>query len=152
MAHGSQRTSSLASTSVNAAAAFVEDHPVPVLAQWEVADLLLADGVAEVISVEPDEGPDGEVVYLSTAGVADKAVMLADDAGIDLGQVGVLCFADHAGRCLLTAEAAGMTGAAVPAGVALPDEYDPRSGQPWTRDRGAYLETDLTGRLLLAEG
>jgi hypothetical protein len=132
-------------------AAFVAEHPVPVFAQWEVADLLIAAAVPDVTSIEPDTGPDGEVVYLSTAGVAEKAVALADEQGVDLGQVGVICFADHAGRCVLTADGAGMD-AAVPDGVDLPSTYDPRSGQEWTRDRLAYLTTDLQGRLLALEG
>ncbi len=132
-------------------AAFVAEHPVPVFAQWEVADLLIAAAVPDVTSIEPDTGPDGEVIYLSTAGVAEKAVALADEQGVDLGQVGVVCFADHAGRCVLTAEGAGMD-AAVPDGVDLPSTYDPRSGQEWTRDRLAYLTTDLQGRLLALEG
>ncbi len=129
---------------------FVAEHPVPVFAQWEVAGLLVDQGVADVTSIDPDTGPDGEVVYLSTAGVAEKAVTLADDAGVDLGQVGVIAFADHAVRCVLTSEAAGMAGAAVPEGVDLPGEYDPESGQAWTRDRATYLLTDLQDRLLAA--
>ena len=133
-----------------ATADFVAEHPVPVFAQWEVAELLVDQGVADVTSIDPDTGPDGEVVYLSTAGVAEKAVTLADDAGVDLGQVGVIAFADHAVRCVLTSEAAGMAGAAVPEGVDLPGEYDPESGQAWTRDRVTYLLTDLQGRLLAA--
>ena len=52
---------------------------------------------------------------------------------------------------VLTAEGAGMD-AAVPDGVDLPSTYDPRSGQEWTRDRLAYLTTDLQGRLLALEG
>lgn len=134
-----------------ATAAFVAEHEVPVYAQWEVADELAADGVGGVTPIEPDVGPDGEVVYLSTAGVAEKAVTLATDAGDELGTVGVLCFADHIGRCLLTAEAAGME-AVLPDGVELPATYDPDSGQEWTRDRLSYLVTDLTGRILTLEG
>ena len=132
-------------------AAFVAEHPVPVFAQWEVADLLLDAGVPDVTSIDPDSGPDGEVIYLSTAGVAEKAVVLADEQGVDLRQVGAICFADHAGRCVLTAEGAGMD-AAVPEGVDLPSTYDPQSGQEWTRQRPAYLTTDLQGRLLTLDG
>ena len=101
-------------------------------------------------SIDPDTGPDGEVVYLSTAGVADKAVTLAVQQGVDLGQVGVLGFQDHAVRCVLVSRAAGMADAAVPEGVDLPGEYDPQSGQEWTRDQQTYLLTDLQGRLLAA--
>jgi len=130
---------------------FVAEHPVPVFAQWEVADLLAESGVGDITSIDPDTGPDGEVVYLSTAGVAEKAVTLAEQQGVDLGQVGVIGFADHAVRCVLTSRAAGMAGAAVPEGVDLPSEYDPQSGQEWTRDQQTYLLTDLQGRLLAAQ-
>jgi hypothetical protein len=131
------------------AAEFVDEHPVPIIAQWEVARILDDMGVANVISVEPDIAPDGTVTYLSTAGVAAKGLTLARDAGIDPGHAGVLCFADHAVRCLLTARAAGLT-ADVPEGVDLPSEYDPESGQAWTRNRSAWVPIDLLGRGALA--
>lgn len=126
--------------------AFVTGHPVPVFAQWEIAEVLAAAGVPGVTSIEPDTAADGSVVYLSTAGVAAKAKALAAEAGIELGTVGVFGFADHLVRCVMTTEAAGMT-AAVPAGVTYPSAYDPQSAQPWTRDRATYLTTDLLGRL-----
>lgn len=129
---------------------FVADHPVPVFAQWEVADLLIDQGVPDVTSIDPDTGADGQPVYLSTAGVAEKAVTLADDQGVDLGQVGVIAFQDHAVRCTLVSQDAGMAGAAVPESVDLPSAYDPQSGQEWTRDQLTYLATDLQGRLLAA--
>ncbi len=129
---------------------FVAEHPVPVFAQWEVADLLAESGVGDITSIDPDTGSDGEVVYLSTAGVAEKAVTLAEQQGVELGQVGVIAFQDHAVRCTLVSQAAGMDGAAVPEGVDLPSAYDPQSGQEWTRDQLTYLATDLQGRLLAA--
>lgn len=124
--------------------AFVKRHPVPVYAQHEVAQFLT--GVPKVTSIDEVTGPDGKVVYLSTAGVVDQAKQKAQAAGADLGTVGVVCFADHVGRCVLTTEKAGLT-AVVPKGVALPATYDPQSGQAWTRDRRSYLQTDLVGRL-----
>jgi hypothetical protein len=125
---------------------FVKQHPVPVFAQQEIAQHLQAEGVKHVTSIDPQVGPDGKVVYLSTAGVADQIVQKAQAAGVDLGTVGVIGFADHVVRCVLTAEAAGMT-AGVPKGVKLAHAYDPDSGQTWTRDRKSYLATDLIGRL-----
>jgi len=125
---------------------FVKEHPVPVFAQQEIAQQLQAEGVKHVTSIDPEVGPDGRLVYLSTAGVAAQIVQKAQAAGVELGTVGVIGFADHVMRCVLTAEAAGMT-AAVPKGVALPHSYDPESGQAWTRDRKSYLATDLIGRL-----
>lgn len=126
-------------------ASFVESNPVPVYAQWEIADLLGAAGVPGVISIGRQVDADGNVTYLSTAGVAEQAVALA--AGRPLGRVGVIGFADHAVRCVLTSRKAGMAEAAVPEGVALPSEYDPESGQPWTRNRLDYLSVDLPARL-----
>lgn len=130
-------------------AALVAEHPVPVFAQWEVADLLIDQGVPGVTSIDPDVGPDGELVYLSTAGVADKIASLFTTQSVDPGQVGVIAFYDHAVRSVLASEGAGMDGAAVPEGVELPSAYDAGSGQTWTRGRLAYLTTDLQGRLLL---
>ena len=124
----------------------VEKHPVPVFAQEEIAGILQADGVEHVTSIDPVVGPDGRLVYLSTAGVAQEVVQKADATGTDLGTVGVIGFADHVVRCVLTARGATVD-AAVPSGVVLPKTYDPRSGQPWTRDRAAYLPVDLVGRI-----
>ncbi len=130
------------------AAAFVAEHPVPIIAQWEVAQVLADIGVPDVISVEPDVAADGTVTYLSTAGVAENGKALAAAAGVDPGHAGVLCFADHAVRCLMTAEAADLD-AAVPEGVALPTDYDPESGQTWTRSVETWIPVDLLGRTIL---
>ena len=113
-------------------AAFVAEHPMPVYAQWEVARLMIADGAEGVNSIEPTTDAAGNV-----AGSGEAA----------LGRIGVICFADHEGRCLLTAKAAGLDATAID-GITLPSTYDTESGQPWTRSRVAYLTTDLQGRLL----
>jgi hypothetical protein len=131
------------------AAEFVAEHPVPVIAQWEVARVLKELGVENVISVEPDVAADGAVIYLSTYGVAEKGLRLAAAAGVTVGHAGVLCHADHAVRCVLTARAAGIT-ADVPEGAALPAGYDLESGQEWTRSRATWIPVDLFGRSLLA--
>jgi hypothetical protein len=126
---------------------FVRKHPVPVYAQTEIATQLQAAGVQDVTSIDAVTAPDGTVTYLSTAGVAQQAMSKAQAAGTTLGTVGIVGFADHAVRCVLTARKAGMTGAAVPKGITLPTVYDPDSSQPWTRSRAAYLPTDLIGRI-----
>lgn len=139
------------------AADFLADHPVPVIAQAEIAAALsglLADaGITEVevLSVGPEVAADGSVTYLSTAGVVAAGIDLAAGAGITVGRAGIICFADHAPRCVLTAASGGVD-AAVPAGVELPSTYDPESGQPWTTNRRDYLVTDLLGRSLLPAG
>lgn len=130
------------------AADFVSRRPVPIIAQWEVADELGALGVTDVISVTPDRAADGSVVYLSTAGVLDKGRRLVEAAGVEAGRAGLLAHADHAGRCLLTAAAAGLD-AVVPDSVDLPTAYDPASGQPWTRRRADFIPVDLMARAYL---
>ena len=67
------------------AAEFVAEHPVPVIAQWEVARELEALGVPDVISVGPDTAEDGTVTYLSTAGVTEKGLRLAGRGRSDPG-------------------------------------------------------------------
>ena len=130
----------------DAVQAHVATNPTPVYAEWEVAQILQQRGVPNVVSIEPEVGPDGAPVYLSTSGVTDQIVARAEADGVDLGTVGVVGFADHVVRCVMTAEASGMT-AVVPEGIALPTEYDPESGQEWTRDRVTYVTVDLSGRL-----
>ena len=130
------------------AADFVAHTPVPIVAQWEVAEVLDSMGVTNVISVEPDVAADGTVVYLSTADVLRKGLALAAAQGIDAGQAGVLGHRDHVSRCLLTAADVGMTGA-VPASVRLPKVYDAESGQPWTRSRADFVPLDVFARMFL---
>jgi hypothetical protein len=121
--------------------AFATKYKVPVYAQHEVAQFLT--GVPNVTSIDETVGPDGKVVYLSTAGVAEQAKQQGAT-----GTVGVVCFSDHAGRCLLTTQKVlGAKGVGIPKGITLPSTYDAQSGQPWTRDRKSYLQTDLVGRL-----
>ena len=133
----------------HAAASFVARRPVPIIAQWEVARVLDTLNVDGVVSVEPDHSSDGSVVYLSTADVIAKGLRLAAEAGVDVGFAGVVGHADHAPRAVLTAIAAGLD-AAVPEGIRLPADYDPESGQPWTRSREAFVPVDLMARAFTA--
>ncbi len=125
---------------------FVADHPVPVFAQTSAAGLLIAAGVPNVVSLDADVGADGQLVYLSTAGAADKAIAQAAAMNTAMGTVGVVAFSDHLGRSVLTAEQAGMD-ATVAESMTMPSTYDAQSAQPWTRDRVTYLRTDLLARL-----
>lgn len=79
--------------------------------------------------------------------MTDQVVSIAASDGIDLGTVGVVGFADHVMRCVMTATASGIDDAVVVEGLELPSTYDPQSGQEWTRDRVAYLSVDLAGRI-----
>ncbi len=120
---------------------FATKHHVPIFAQQRIAENLTADGVPDVTSINPVDG-----TYLSTAGVVAQAIADATSTGTALGQVGIFGFADHSGRCTLTAEDAGLT-AGVPKGIKLPTTYDPASAQSWTTNRLSYLEVDLFDRI-----
>ena len=118
----------------------VREHQVPVFAQWEINDLL----TVPCRSIHPERGGNGEETYLSTEGVALAAIRL----GMSPYGAGVVAFSDHAMRCVMTCRKHG-TDAAVPDGVVLPASYDVQSGQPWTRERPAYVAIDLLGRQAL---
>ena len=127
-----------------------QEHQVPVFAQWEIADLLVAAGVQNVISVTPDYAPDGTVIYLSTDGVARKALVLSEEVGIRLGRAAVLGHRDHVERCRRTAIKAGIEIVAIPNEL-MPSMYDAESGQEWTRSRDVYLKADAYAMRLLNE-
>ena len=124
---------------------YVAECPVPVFAQWEVADILNAVMPGSAVSITPDIDADGNVVYLNTVQVAEKAMRRADEMGLSLGEVGVAAFADHSVRCVYTCRKLGLE-AAVPNGLIMPHEYDPESGQRWTTGRTVYRAVDLLAR------
>jgi hypothetical protein len=116
-----------------------------VFAQWEVAASLgnrVPDAL--VTAINPARDARGEPAYLSTSGVLEEMARLAEPAS--LGCVGVVAFADHLYRCVATARRLGFD-AHAPAGIAMPDTYDPQSGQAWCRDRIAYLVHDVMIRV-----
>jgi hypothetical protein len=117
----------------------------PVYAQWEVADAV-GDRVPadKLVPIYPDRDERAEARYLSTAGVVAEVVRRAGDPAA-LGTVGIIAFRDHAWRCVTTVRRYGLA-AAMPAGYAMPTEYDLLSGQPWCRSRAAYLFHDLSIR------
>lgn len=124
------------------AAAVQRNSGAAVFAQWEVAEPLAAllPGVA-ITPIHPDRDARAEPVYLSTLGVIRRVVQHAGSPAT-LGRVGIIAFHDHLRRCVLTARACGLD-AHAPDGVAMPDRYDPLSGQPWCRSRLAYLLHDV---------
>jgi hypothetical protein len=113
-----------------------------VYAQWEVAEPLaaLVPG-ATIIPIHPDRDVRAEPVYLGTLAVIRRAIDLGGGAAA-LGAVGIVSFRDHLRRCVATARALGID-AHAPEGVTTPDRYDPLSGQPWCRNRRAYLLHDI---------
>lgn len=130
------------------AAEFVAARPVPIVAQWEVALELEELSIEDVLSVEPVQKPDGHVEYLSTPDVVTVGQRMAADAGLDVGQAGVITFAELAFGGCLVAQRGGLV-AAIPSGTELPEEYDAESGQLWTRSLEAWLPVDLLGRIFL---
>ncbi|KPH66272.1 hypothetical protein [Novosphingobium sp. ST904] len=122
---------------------------VRVYAQWEIAQVL-ADrhGMKDVVPIYPAKGEDGRKTYLSTDGVARGVIAHAGTAQA-LGKVAVVGHRDHVKRCILVSRANGMAAAAARE-VPLPVDYDPRSAQPWTRRRDAYLLSDVIAQLTMA--
>ena len=117
-----------------------------VWAQWEVAEAIGGRAPDMVEAIYPGRDAQGEPRYLSTGGVVEAIV--ARSGGVAaLGTVAVVAVRDHAWRCARICRRHGLC-AGVPEGWALPGDYDPGSGQPWTRDRLAYLLHDLHCRAL----
>ena len=122
--------------------------PVRIYAQWEIARFLRdRHGLNDVVSIEPETGPGGEIVYLSTDGVA-RAAAAADQARTDpAAALAVVAHRDHARRCVQATRTAGFE-AFVASEIPLPAVYDPDSGQPWTRRRDIYLLHDMAAQLM----
>lgn len=117
---------------------WVESTGLPVIAQWEVADEMRAPATR----VGAVELGDGTIEYLSTAGVAAQA-----GAATGGNRAAVLAMADHVVRCCRTLERVGFS-TGLPEDVDLPSVYDPKSGQPWTRDRSSYIAIDILARCM----
>jgi hypothetical protein len=117
----------------------------PVYAQWEVAE---ATGSRispdRLFTIYPRRDERSEPRYLSTSGVVEEIVRRVGNPAA-LGTVGIVAFADHAWRCVATARRFGLA-AGIPAGYAMPIIYDALSGQPWCRNRLAYLFHDIAVR------
>ncbi|MEU0538823.1 hypothetical protein ABZ319_03070 [Nocardia sp. NPDC005978] len=124
------------------------DRRIPVYAQTEIAEVLRsAYGMTDVVAIDPDRAADGTLVYLSTDGVAAKIAEVRGGA-VAGDRAAVVAFADHLWRATRTTAAHGFD-AFAPAGVAMPNHYDPYSGQLWTTSPVLYLPTDFAGRLAL---
>lgn len=113
-----------------------------IYAQWEVAEAIGSRvPPKQVTPIYPGRDARAEPVYLSTSGVVSAVVAMQADPHA-LGVVGVVGFADHLWRCVATVRQFGLE-AYAPGGVAMPCEYDAQSGQPWCRNRLAYLMHDI---------
>ncbi|WP_051178138.1 hypothetical protein [Nocardia concava] len=124
------------------------DRNIPVYAQTEIAEVLTSRyAMRDVVSIDPERNPDGTLVYLSTDGVAAQIAALRG-AAVATDGAAVVAFKDHQWRATKTTAKHGFR-AFAPEGVAMPDQYDPQSGQTWTTSPLLYLPTDLLGRLAL---
>jgi hypothetical protein len=116
-----------------------------IYAQWEVAEAIgNAVSRENLVAIYPDRDKNAEPVYLSTGGTIRRIIDRVGDPA-SLGVVGIIGFRDQLSRCVTTARAFGLD-AHAPAGHAMPDAYDAQSGQPWCRNRAAYLMHDIAIR------
>lgn len=123
-------------------------HSAVIYAQWEIASFLSSqESIGKVVPINPIVAPDHSIKYLSTDGVAEAAVADAGGDAAKLGRVCVIGHHDHAKRCVEVSRARGMDAWAME-GLPLPAEYDPKSDQPWTRDREIYLIHDMAAQLM----
>lgn len=124
-------------------------QPVPIYAQWEIARFLESKyQLANVVSIEPKFTSARKIEYLSTLGVVQQAVVIAQGAAT-LGTCAVIAHHDHVRRCVMTAQSCGVY-AFKAEGITLPTDYDPKSGQVWTRSRARYVPLDFAARLQMA--
>ncbi len=138
---------------VNAALADIavrlhEATGAPVHAQWEVAEAV-GDRIpaAALTAIYPGRDAQHEPRYVSTGGVIEEILARNGGDPAALGTVAIVAVRDHAWRCAAICRRHGLQ-AGLPEGWPMPDFYDKSSGQPWTRDRLAYLLHDLHCRAL----
>lgn len=112
----------------------------PIVAQWEVAEAL-PPGIP-VTTIYPSRDGRGEPLYLGTQQTAAEMFRAAGTTHPVL----VVAFVDHMWRAVRAARHSSFD-AYAPAGVIMPAQYDPESGQPWCRTREAYLLHDLMLRV-----
>ncbi len=95
----------------------------------------------------PLRDAQAEPRYLSTGGVIEEILARSGGDPAGLGPVAVVAVRDHAWRCASVCRRYGLE-AGLPEGWPMPDFMTENSGQPWTRDRLAYLLHDLHCRAL----
>jgi hypothetical protein len=128
-----------------------EQTEKPVYAQWEVAQEV-GDRIPpkHLHFINPIIGDDGIIVYLGTIDVAKEAIRMAGGSKI-MGKTLVVGFREHSLRCLNLSRDLGMD-AYMPAGVDMPSRYDPKSGQPWTRNRATFIFHEIRTRAQVMRG
>ena len=145
LANGNREPGPVNQAIADVAAALHQRTGARIFAQWEVAAALAGRVQDEMVTaINPGRDARGEPVYLSTSGVLEE---IARQVGPQsLGCVGVVAFADHLHRCVVSARHLGFD-AHAPDGIAMPDTYDKESGQAWCRDRVTYLLHDIMIRI-----
>lgn len=139
---GASSRPSLCRSNVQLALAADRWPELPVLAQAEAATALSRTGrlVVDLEEEARQRGRLGRSAYLSTAHIARAAAALLHEAG--WRTVAVLAHPSHAPRCAATVEAAGVR-VVMPA-LSLDDvDFDPASGQWWTRGRAAWVGREM---------
>ncbi|MCP3967074.1 MAG: hypothetical protein GY750_11575 [Lentisphaerae bacterium] len=120
----------------------------PVYAQWEIAQCIGNRIPRNMLHpIYPQITLEGEVIYLSTIGVAKDFARQVGRNSLKNAKVIIIAFKDHARRCVATSINNGIN-AYAPADYELPERYDSNSGQPWTRDKQTYMLQDMSVRLL----
>ncbi|WP_199911598.1 hypothetical protein [Dongshaea marina] len=115
-----------------------------VYAQWEIAQAIgQRIPKDKLIAIYP-KLDHGKLIYLSTHGVAQEVTRKAHGAK-NMGKTLIVAYAEHSLRAVETAKNLGID-AYAPAGVALPSDYDTKSGQPWTRDRLTFALYEIGTR------
>ncbi|MGF1735078.1 hypothetical protein [Photobacterium satsumensis] len=118
---------------------------VPVYAQWEVAEAIGSRiPVHDLNAIYPRFSGKGTMKYLCTMGVAEKAVFMAGSVA-NMGKTAVVAFFEHSLRTVDTARDAGID-AFLPQGLEMPRQFDPDSGQAWTRDQQTYVMHEIRTR------
>lgn len=121
---------------------------VPIVAELGIANVLFEMGIDDALVAEFVVEPDHAVLHGTTPAVVHRGIEIARAEGIDLSHAGVLAHADHAVRCQMTLQAAGIA-ADTPKDVALPGFYDAESREPTSRTREAFIRADLSERAVL---
>ena len=119
---------------------------VRVIAQWEIAEAIGPRVPASsLLSIFPARDARAEPIYLSTQGVLDEIKRIEGHEPA-LGKVGIVAFSDHLYRCVSLSRRLGLDAYGL-AEIKMPSQYDPESGQPWCRNRIAYLLHDIMSRI-----
>ncbi|GAA4877421.1 hypothetical protein [Ferrimonas pelagia] len=130
--------------------ALQQQHQCRVFAQWEIAEAI-GNRIdhTQLTAIHPDIDPhDATVTYLSTTGVLNKVIKALSFEPPELGNVLMVAWRHHITRTVNAARQCGFHAWSAPLDT-LPSDYDPASGQAWTRNPRDYLLHDVVARIPL---